>query len=444
VVAGRPSEGETVLGASWERVFLFLTACLASTVVLKVGQVQYLEMLYAVQIVVLLAAFSRSDWQVTLYKPIAALGLLYLAFLAVATGLAIWALRSDFYIAEGVSPLKYPGTISLIRAAELTVSLSAMIYLAHLFRRDDRKARFAMRVYFRVGVASAVYGLLTYPLARAHLVYLGTSADYRVRGFYNEGGPYGLYVMSALFVGFSLRQLRWERQIWMVLGIPLLFFAFVGSQSKAAMAALLAVGLIDLLLLRSTAQRLVVAGGVVATLLLVSQVADVAAGLRLYRQASLAYERASYQHKNDPNFIVGRVAGAFIVPRMVAEHPLAGVGWGNYGLVRNAPEYRGASAWVDISDEPALGLAGLAAELGLPLTGFLILCLILPAIYLFRRGVPLPLMNLALLQPIAHLFGAQLNLTYPWIVTAFALGIGLRSGRSIESASGKTLQTKLA
>ena len=44
---------------------------------------------------------------------------------------------------------------------------------------------------------------------------------------------------------------------------------------------------------------------------------------------------------------------------------------------------------------------------------------------------PSYVLNLALLQPMVHLFGAQLNLTYPWVVTAMALGIGygLERGR---------------
>jgi hypothetical protein len=47
-----------------------------------------------------------------------------------------------------------------------------------------------------------------------------------------------------------------------------------------------------------------------------------------------------------------------------------------------------------------------------------------PYFYLRRRDVPLPIKNLALIQPVVHLCGAQLNLTFPWLMTAFALALG--------------------
>ena len=427
------------LGARWEKLFIFLSCCLASTILLKVGQVQYLELLYGLQMVVLWNAFTKGGWQVTLLRPVSHLAIFYGVFLAASLALSLAALQRDFYIPVALSAFKLPVTISLVRSVELLASLSAVAYLVHVFARDERKARFAMLVYFRVGVLSALYSVLSLPLAWLKVADLGI-AQGRMRGFYNEGGPYGLYVLSVIFVGASLHQLRWERSRILYAGFALLAIGFVGSQSKAAVAALLAIGIVNLLLLRSLAQRLAVVGVIVVALAAVSQVLDVTRSLRIYREVSLAYERGSYQHKNDPNFVLGRVAGAFIVPRMIAEHPLTGVGWGNYGLVRNAPEYRGASAWVDLNDEPALGIAGLAAELGVPATALLLFCLLYPAVLLQRRGSPSHLINLALVQPVVHLCGAQLNLTYPWIVTAFALGLAFRRSPAHEPWGTHALQ----
>jgi hypothetical protein len=93
--------------------------------------------------------------------------------------------------------------------------------------------------------------------------------------------------------------------------------------------------------------------------------------------------------------------------------------------VRNAPEYRGAAVYTQDADDPGLGMYGLAAELGLPMLAFLIVLLLVPFLYLRRLQAPTWMANLALLQPLVHVFGAQLNLTYPWVTTAFALGLGL-------------------
>jgi hypothetical protein len=198
--------------------------------------------------------------------------------------------------------------------------------------------------------------------------------------------------------------------------------------------------LINGILAKSFRRRVVFAVSVGLVLVAIYQVVDIGKALQTYQRASQAYERLSHRHLKDGSFVYGRVAGAFIVPRIVREHPLVGVGWGNYGLVRNAPEYRGAAAFAHLSyDEPGLGLVGLTADLGIPLVLCLAGCLFLPFIYLRRIKAPVYLANLALLQPIVHLFGGQLNLTYPWIVTAFALGLGY-SWTAVEKSSDLVMQ----
>ena len=164
------------------------------------------------------------------------------------------------------------------------------------------------------------------------------------------------------------------------------------------------------------------AGGALITAF-IFQATGAAKLILLYQKDDLTYERSSHFRSMDPNFVYGRVAGAFIVPRMIAAHPLTGIGWGNYSALRNNPEFRGASQFVPEADEPGLGLLGSAADLGLPLLCLLMICLFAPVFYVRRRKVPLYVLNLALCQPIVHIFGGQLNLTYPWITTALALGL---------------------
>ena len=122
---------------------------------------------------------------------------------------------------------------------------------------------------------------------------------------------------------------------------------------------------------------------------IVYPVVDIGAAYRLYERDRQAYELASHRHIEDDNFVYGRLAGAFVVPKMIYAHPFVGVGWGNYGLVRNAPEYRGAAVFVKNEDEPGLGIVGMAAELGLPLTLYLVVCLLLPYFYLRKMKMPL-------------------------------------------------------
>lgn len=413
-----------VAGSRWLMFFLFLTGSLASTILLKVAQIQYLEILYFIELFVLLVVFSKNGYKVRLFRPYLRIAIWYVFFSFAALVLSLCALRYDFYFPTDINFLKYPVVITISRIIELLASVSIMLYLAAKFREDRNKAAFTMRVYFGVGFISAVYSIVSLPLSVAGLD-LGAYGDsHRMRGFYNEGGPYGLYLISVFLVGIALYRQNWIKKgvyrfTFIVLGV-----AFLGSQSKAAFLAVVLLFLMNGLLVKKISRRIALIVAIMVFLGFVYQVVDLGAMLRVYQRGSQAYERLSHRHVNDPSFVYGRIAGAFIVPKMVEAHPLVGIGLGNYGLVRNAPEYRGAAAFAHLNDDPGLGLAGMTAELGIPLVFYLAICLILPFIYLCRLKLPLYITNLAILQPMVHLFGSQLNLTYPWIVTAFALGLG--------------------
>ena len=206
------------------------------------------------------------------------------------------------------------------------------------------------------------------------------------------------------------------------------------SASKAAIMAAAALLLFNSLFAGSHRRRAISVFVLCIVILIALQTLNVGNTLQVFAHTADTYERLSHLHANDGNFVIGRVAGLFIVPRMIAAHPLSGVGWGNYGFLRNLPEYRGASAFAFDIDAPALGLLGSAAEFGIPLDLFLIFLLFLPFLYLRRLRCPAYLTNLALLQPLVHLFGGQLNLTYPWIVTAFALGLAYSAAAPFRAA----------
>lgn len=422
-----------------ETVFLFLVGTLASTVLLKIASIQYLELVYIVQFTVLTVAFFNARMQARVFRPLLLLAAGYGSIAGLSILLALAALRFNFYMEPDQGVLQLPVLITFSRVLELLIDVGAMLYLAGRFRARPGTARFTMRVYYWVGVLSAVFSVLSYPLDRAGLISLGAYGDlHRFRGFYNEGGPYGLYIMTLLGVAWALVRLGWEPRRRTYAIMLLLTGTLLMSQSKAALVAILFFFVIRSLFARSFSQRLVTIAFGLAVLALVSQTFDLASKLRLWKEAGAKYEQVSHAHVGDANFVQGRVAGLFIVPRMIAAHPLTGVGWGNYGILRNDPEYRGAAAWGE-PDEPGMGVLALAAEIGLPLLAVLLLYLFLPYFWLRRLHVPEYIANLALLQPIAHIFGAQLNLTYPWIVTAFALGVGFGYKKQ-ESSAGHTAE----
>jgi hypothetical protein len=131
-------------------------------------------------------------------------------------------------------------------------------------------------------------------------------------------------------------------------------------------------------------------------------------------------EQISVRGSSDYNLVIGRVSALRIVPRMIASHPVTGIGFGNYPLMRNDPLYLGGLPTVtEVEDLPGLGIPGYAAELGIPATLWLLVLLFVP--YRVSRGKATILVIAALFQPLAHILAVQLTFFYPWFVSACAL-----------------------
>src|SRR5207248_6892536 len=97
------------------------------------------------------------------------------------------------------------------------------------------------------------------------------------------------------------------------------------------------------------------------------------ARINSYTRLYSNFAEALVVRPEDPNLVMGRISGTLIVPRMIGVHPVLGIGLGNYSLMRNDPDYLQGLPSVEKWDLPGLGLVGSTAELGIPLTLFLLL-----------------------------------------------------------------------
>jgi hypothetical protein len=374
---------------------------------------------------VLVLLFPSKGFRVRLFRPAFRQGMFYVLFMLVTLISAFAALRNGFYFPSELGLLKRPIWITGSRIAELTIDVGAMIYLVQLFRADLRNLVFTLRVYYWVGVVGCAYSIVSFPLNYFYKLDLGTYfGAHRMRGFFNEAGPFGLYMIGEILVVLLLHRQQWITRNQFRCTFPLVLIGAVMSQAKGAIFAVVVMLVINSLLARKTSHRVAVLAGVFLISGIAANVPSVAGAVRAYIEKPADFEYVSHFAATDPNYIYGKVAGGFLVPRMIAAHPFLGVGWGNYGLVRDSPQYRGAAAFADFDDGPGLGLFGFAAEIGVPATLFLILIFFYPFLYLRRIGAPLVVKNMALVQPMVHIFGAQLNMTYPWTMTAFAFALG--------------------
>jgi hypothetical protein len=428
--------GETIYDAGrWRNyILVFFAASLSCTVTLKVGDIQILECIFAADFLLLALLCVSHGMRLSVFRPFLTIARSYGIFLVLAFVLSLFSLQQNFFNNGG---LKAPIVVTVARMAELFLDAFYMLYLAVLYREDEKLCLFGAKVYYWTGIAGCVYSFATLPLNLLAATQLGTYGDHhRFRGFNNEGGGFGVYLLSVIVLACVMRRRGWLSRVQFRTGMAVLGVGFFGSQSKSAYFALLALGVIGLAWFLDGWRRWAVFGGLVATLMAMGSVIGIQEQIEQYRRGAEQYQTLSNLRAHDGNFVMGRVAGAVLAPRMIAARPLLGIGWGNYPLVRDDAVYRQGTAFSIASvDAPNLGVIDYIVELGFPLWMYLVWIELKPVLMLRRRGVDAWLIALALIQPVSNWTGAHLNLMHPWVVVAFALGLGYGAQRS-ETAGG--------
>ena len=423
------------------KVFLAALCALAPLANLRAADIEPVEF-YLLAALPLGAMFS---WR--LRRPLAVprdlfdLARLYGGFLTLAAILAALAWRFHFYAPSGVSWLKTPPIISFVRIVQVAMAATTMIAVAAAVRRSAATADFFARAYAAAGVVSVLYGTASWlaiwyrggAAVQPELNWFGAQTRWGViheRGFFVEGGPFGVYVASVIVVAM-FRRLVLRRGTNMAFGLVtgVLMLGLLLSRSKAGLCVLVALGLWTLLTaghLRAHRKAIVLA----CAALLIAPIVylnGTITGLANYWNNYRRLELVVLAHPFNGSTVEGRLAALYVAPAMIARHPLAGVGLGNYSELRNSPLYTGdlppAPGW----DEPGLGFFGYAAELGLPLLGFLMFVVWTPVRIAHRRGERGELaLALCAFQFFAELFGTPITFYYPYLVAALALGHVLR------------------
>jgi len=300
-----------------------------------------------------------------------------------------------------------------------------MLYFASLYRDDKKLCLFGMKTYFWVGIAGCLYSLATLPLNILFNLQLGTYTTQRFRGFDNEGGSFGLYIVSVWLLAIAMHRHKWLSRRQFYFGMTILLIGTVGSQSKSAFFAIALWGALELMWKVGGWKRWALVGGMSLTLIAIGGILDFQRQINVYIEGSRKYQELSNLRSYDGNIVMGRIAGSVLAPRMIAAHPLLGIGLGNYPLVRDDPQYRRGTAFaINATDAPGLGLIDYIVDLGIPLWLYLTWVELKPVFMLRRHGADAWLVSLALMLPISNWVGAHLNLTHPWVVLGFALGVG--------------------
>ena len=388
---------------------------------LRIGDLQLVEMLQTARIVFvgfLLASTglnipSRGVWR--------EYGRPYLWFLAGSFFLAIAALRLPFYPPPSqTSFLKTPFVLSLSRLFELSLGLYCMLAIADTLQHNPRLIRISLNIYVAAGAVASIFSIGSFGIyvATGADTYFINGLDHRARGFFNEGGPFGLFLISVILVLLMKRRLAKpsfavvDRMTFVIVWIAMLL-----SESKAGLLAAIICAIASLFtpnLRRRTLTAVLIPVGLIFFFGVFETT------LANYKDNFENFDAMAFFRPNDRNLVMGRIIGAFIIPRMIAAHPVLGIGIGNYSLMRNDPDYLQGLPAVDDWDLAGLGLLSDAAELGIPMTLFLVWILIRLPWRAKKERAPAILIAAAAFQPVSLLLGINLNFFYPWLVTSFA------------------------
>jgi hypothetical protein len=389
---------------------------------LRLGDVQLLEFLQIIRLVVSIALFAFVGMKLPKSGIWTRYGLGYLVFICLASVTSLIALRLPFYPPSEISILKQPFFLSVSRLLELGLAIYFMLAISDSLGERPQLLRIALTAYAAAGTISAAASVAGFALFQTtgQSTYFVNDLDHRVQGFFNEGGPYGLFLTSVILVLLVRRRLFPNvRQLCHWSALALTATAWVLSLSKAGLLAGILCGTVALTGVPDLRKR--VMGSLLVPCALLAFLMLFQRGLSGYLNSISGFDETVTFRPNDRNLVMGRIVAFFVVPRMIAAHPVLGIGLGNYSLMRNDPDYLQGLPAVDDWDLPGLGIISDAAELGVPLALLLILLVSRPFRDARRRKVFPVVLATAAFQPTALLLGVNVNFFYPWLISGFVL-----------------------
>lgn len=342
----------------------------------------------------------------------------FLTLLGLVFIVSLLSMRLHFYPIPDTGFLKQPPWTTFARLFEIGISGSAMFIVALAIGTQPEYLKKLLACYTWAAYAGATWGIISLFGWLAGIKLPGATAGTipRICGFFNEGGPFGLYLVGALLIQIVRYQyLHYisRRSFW--LGSALLFLALLGAQSKASIILALFLVAVFMFVTRRFSILFMLAPLAIPFIM----TSGVIKGVNGYVESRERFAVLAFTNPEDYNLVMGRVMASVLLPRIIETHPFLGIGIGNYSLVRNDPTLLRGLPQVDRWDLQGLGLLGYMAELGIPLTVYVMFMYFRPFRLALRTRPWIAVLGIYPLG--AALFGVQLNFTYPWIVMGLVL-----------------------
>jgi hypothetical protein len=384
---------------SKDKLLIALLAVACQTTDVMIGPLKFWEVL-AISVFPL---FIRLIDRKTLYFMIFFLATLALSFVAVITNDVAYA---------SFSILKSKFVISIVRTIELTLCLVVTNSLFNLNNYRSCNYTKILRIFLDYNLIFISFSLLLYLtdlVTGTNLVSYGPS--HRLRSFYAEGGPYGLYISTLLFI----ESVNFKRYLYILIFIIVLLL----TKSKSGYIFSI-IGFCYLLLSNTKQLKDFVnpqrkAKFIYTIIMFISLTIGATYFIgNNYINAMNNISREIAERPTDRSLVMGRVAGAYIGYNIITNNPILGVGTGNYSLVRNNLTYRGIFPAVDNWDLIGFGgIFNILVENGI--IGILIFSFTIILFFRFNKES----VKYLILFILPFLLGAQLYWIYPWVYIGF-------------------------
>ncbi len=338
----------------------------------------------------------------------------FLIFFTIEAVLGLILTATHEFDILGSSRFKAPYVITIGRYIELVSCLILGIITFRLFQKQYANSRIIVDYLVNWNIAITIVFAVIYVLVFSRILPLHSSIvvyeNYRLRGFYNEGGPYGL-MLSFIFM-LTFFQPKSSKRI--LKQIFLFFIIAFCARSKAGV--LLIVVWIGMLNFDYLKNKFKVLAFPVIVLFLIGFYYLFINISSMYITELNRVKLSVVERPTDINLILGRVSGTYIVPNMVKENPVFGIGLGNYPLLRNNAEYRAffpkpPKEVLNIDAHGFGGLVDIIVEMGI--IGFILFASI---IYQLHKELKKLNRGYILLTGFLLLFcfGVQIYFLYPW------------------------------
>jgi O-antigen ligase len=389
-------------------LWVFLIVFCIQTTDIKIGFVKISEI-----ILLLIAPFL-------LLKPINKYLAYFLIFFTVnlVIGLVITT-TLDFQVL-GRSKIKAPYIISIARYLELITCIVVSLITLKVFK--DYPEKKTITTIVNINVYLTIVYVFFFSLVFFRIISQDNSIvvyeALRLRGLYYEGGPFGLMLSLIFILTFFEEQ---PKRLLLKRFFLILVIMFLAKSKAGIMLSFVWILMYYYESIKDKIKQY--RFYIIALFAVIFYFVFVNVG-KMYIDETNKIRKSVKERPTDQYLILGRVSGFYIVPTMVQQRPLLGIGIGNYPLLRNNKEIRRffpipPREIIDIDSHGLGGIVDILVDMGL--IGLILFLIIIYMLYYEisrkkKRGKILILSFLCL-----YMFGVQLVFLYPWIFIGIIL-----------------------